>query len=98
LEEEGTNADQGQSTQESSKPKPHLVQKPLKATLVEEGTKADQGQSTQVSFKPIPHFVHKPAPPVEFEGHFEHPPVDTENNLDEPQEFLELGFMSIDAE
>ena len=34
----------------------------------------------------------------EFEGHFEEAPWDNEDNLDEPQELLELGFMSMDTE
>ena len=88
LEEEGVKADQGQSTQGSSKPTPHIghiVQKPLEAKLVEIGTEADQGHSTQESSKPKPHLVHRPELPLEFEGHFEEPPVDNEDNLDEPQ-------------
>ena len=97
----GTEADQGHSTQENSKPTPHIghiVQKPLEAKLVEIGTEADQGHSTQESSKTKPHLVHRPELPLEFEGHFEEPPVDNEDNLDEPQELLELGFMSMDTE
>ena len=98
LEEEGMKADQGQRTQGSSKPTPHFVQKPVTMKLVEKGSKADQGHSTQESSIPLPHFGNEPELPVEFEGHFEEPPVDNEDNLDEPQELLELGFMSMDAE
>jgi hypothetical protein len=101
LEEEGRRADQGQCTQEGPKPTPHrdrIVQKPLETKMVEMGSEADQGHSTQESSTLKPHFVHSPELPLEFQGHFEEPPVDGEDNLDEPQELLELGFMSMDTE
>jgi len=73
-----------------------IVQKPLEAKLEEMGTEAAQGHSTQESSKPKPH-MHDPHL-AEFEGHFEEAPWDNEDNLDEPQELLELGFMSMDTE
>jgi len=97
LEEQRQDAEKNQRIQVGIGPA-NVVQKPLVVNLVEFGHKTDQGQRTRESSEPIPHFANRPAPPSGFEGHFEDPPWDTEDNLGEPQELSELGFTSMDVE